>query len=214
MSVGRVISTVLLVVFFGFFGSSCGTLVYVPPDTSLAKGDNVVTIDKPYAEVWDRAVPQIGKSFFVINNMDRSSGLMNVSYTGDPEAFLDCGQIHADAQGQRADFPESRAEEAYWRPSGGLFPEHIYRKLSLDGRANIVFEQITPSSTKITVTARYVVTMVGVAQLGNGATFPEQGTATFNSGEQGRFSSENEESEVVCVANGRFERGILALIQG
>ncbi|WZB71892.1 hypothetical protein WJ968_09260 [Achromobacter xylosoxidans] len=57
-------------------------------------------VDKPIDEVWTKAVPAIGKQFFVINNLDKSSGLMNLSYSGSPEQYVDCG--HLNLQDQKA----------------------------------------------------------------------------------------------------------------
>ena len=41
-------------------------------------------------------VAGIGDSFFVINNLDKESGFINVSYSGDPCMFVDCGRVNSD----------------------------------------------------------------------------------------------------------------------
>lgn len=62
----------------------CGGKVdYIRPTTQLSTATNVKTIEKPQEIVWNASVPEIGKRFFVINNLDKSSGFMNISYTGD-----------------------------------------------------------------------------------------------------------------------------------
>ena len=77
-------------------------------------------VRQPFEEAWSRAIPQIGKSFFVINNIDKSSGILNVSYTGDPEKYVDCGTIHSELGVNRADFQVAKASQQWIGPGGGL----------------------------------------------------------------------------------------------
>ena len=56
---------------------------------------NTITVNKSKEEVWKELIPQIGKNFFVINNLDKESGIINISYSGDPERYIDCGEIYS-----------------------------------------------------------------------------------------------------------------------
>jgi len=69
-----------------------GRLEYRPPN-SIAPQQNSVEINKSKDAVWKIIVPAIGKNFFVINNLDKESGIINISYSGDPERYVDCGYI-------------------------------------------------------------------------------------------------------------------------
>jgi hypothetical protein len=185
--------------------AGCGSFQYTPPNDPPPLGSNSVVLDRSFDLAWARAIPQIGKSFFIINNIDKSSGLLNVSYSGDPEEFIDCGHIHESYGLQGADFPDARAEQTYMR--GGIIGVVISRKLVLDGRANLVFERLAPTSTRVTVTARYVLTMDGTV---SSSSVPTHETTAFSTGGKGSFG----ENGAVCVPNGDFERKILALVQG
>ena len=66
---------------------------YAPPSRAIAQNANVKVIKRSRDDVWSAAVPALGKQFFVINNIEKASGLMNVSYNGDPEKYIDCGRI-------------------------------------------------------------------------------------------------------------------------
>src|SRR5690554_3895515 len=93
-----------------------GKLDYHRPTTPVAM-QNEKVIKKSRDQVWDDAVPALGKQFFVINNLDKSSGLINVSYSGDPERYVDCGRINSyvkNARGERTyDFSASSAAQQY-----------------------------------------------------------------------------------------------------
>jgi hypothetical protein len=59
--------------------ASCmaGKLDYMRPMTTRHIDVSKI-INKPRDAVWNAAVPALGKQFFVINNMDRSSGFINL----------------------------------------------------------------------------------------------------------------------------------------
>lgn len=133
---------------------------YTPP-TGTAALNNSIVIDKGKDEVWKEIVPALGKTFFVINNLDKESGLINISYSGDPEKYVDCGRIHSlvsNLAGKRTyNFPASKAHQQYEILNNtGLW--NIVRKMDLDGRMNIIVEELGPKQTKITANARYVLT--------------------------------------------------------
>jgi len=64
-----------------------GNLKYVRP-TAYEKIEISKTIPKPRDTVWNSAVLQLGKQFFVIDHLDKASGFINLSYNGDPGLSL------------------------------------------------------------------------------------------------------------------------------
>jgi hypothetical protein len=42
---------------------------------------NEIVVAKPYTQVWDIMVKEIAKSFFVINNIDKESRIINISFS-------------------------------------------------------------------------------------------------------------------------------------
>ena len=198
--------------------SACaGKVDYIRPSTSVAVGANVKLIAKPRDAVWASAVPELGKQFYVINNLDKASGLINLSYTGDPERFIDCGRITSyvkNAQGERAyNFSGAKSQQSYeiMNPGAGLF--FIDRRMSLEGRVNVIFEEVGPSQTRVTANTRYVVQRQRVVR--NAANnFPQtlNDSVTFNSGGGSSFSSVGD-SIAECAATGALEREILEAIR-
>lgn len=200
------------------FVSGCaGKLDYVRPNTPDTPSANYKIIDKPREAVWNASVPELGKQFFVINNLDKSSGLINISYSGDPEKYIDCGRITSyvkNLRGERTyDFPGAKAQQSLEIMNGnGLFK--IDRKMSVDGRVNLVFEEVSPNRTKVTANTRYVVQR---QQTVSSATnnFPQSSSdsISFNSGGSASFPTGADGRASECLANGALEREILSTIK-
>lgn len=202
----------------GALSGCAGKVDYVRPTVQPSTSMNSKIIDKPMATVWKAALPELGKQFFVINNLDKSSGLINVSYTGDPEKYVDCGRITSyvmNARGKRTyDFPGARAQQSYevMEPANGLFV--IERKMSLDGRVNLVFEEVTPNQTRVTANTRYVVQR-DLSIRNAASNFPQarSDTISFNSGAGASFPFSSDGKATECVPTGELEREILQVIK-
>ncbi len=203
-----------------FVVGCAGKLDYIRPTIQTARSANVKVINKPREAVWNASVPELGKQFFVINNLDKSSGLINVSYTGDPEKYIDCGRVTSyvkNAQGERTyDFAAAKAQQSYevMNPSVGLF--FVERKMSLDGRVNLIFEEVSPNQTRVTANTRYVVQrQLTVQRAANSFPQSRSDTLSFNSGGSSSFpaASATDNRATECVATGELEREILSAIK-
>ena len=197
-------------------GCMAGKVDYSMPTTSPSDL-NSKTIEKSRDTVWSSSIPKLGKQFFVINNIDKSSGLINLSYSGNPENFIDCGRITSyvkNARGERTyDFAGSSANQSYeiMNPNGLFLLE---RKMSLEGRMNLIFEEIDQNSTKVTANTRYVITRQ-VTSRNIASNFPQSKTDTisFNSGERASFPANNDGRALICVSTGKLERDVLSQIE-
>lgn len=192
-----------------------GKLDYIRPDIN-AKISNEKTVDRPREQVWNSAVPALGKEFFVINNLDKSSGLINVSYSGDPEKFIDCGQISSHVSNLRGErtysFPGAAASKQYEMMNDGrLFI--INRKMELEGRVNLIFEEISPTKTKVTANTRYIVKRhIVVQNIGGGFPVTNADTLAFNTGASASFPAAKDGRATECVGTGKLEAEILKAI--
>jgi|SRR5690625_1450502 len=196
-------------------GCALGTTSYSPP-AAYGHIENEKIINRPIDEVWASAIPSLGKDFFVINNIDKDSGLINLSYNGNPEKYLDCGTVEAEvsnARGKRnyhfnAASPHQRYEIF---DQGMLFG--VTRKMDLNGRINLIFEEIDPSQTKATANVRYAVTKkVHATPVAGGYPLVFDDTITFDSNSSARFPGKEDE-QTRCVSNGKLEKEVLSLIQ-
>jgi len=191
-----------------------GKLDYVRP-TTISKQNNSVTISMSRDAVWNSAVPKLGKQFFVINNLDKSSGLINLSYSGDPESYVDCGRIISyvsNARGERTyDFPASKADQQYEVMSGNLFSLH--RKMSLEGRINLIFEELSPNETRVTANTKYVLSRtITVNGVSGGIPQTQNDSISFNSGRSATFAAVSDGRATECLSTGKLESEILQAI--
>ena len=204
----RIMNSLLCMMIF-LIGCS-GQNEYKPPTTPPVLS-NSITVDKSKDDVWKEIVPALGKTFFVINNLDKDSGLINISYSGDPEKYVDCGRLHSyvkNLAGERTyDFPASKAYQQYEiMDKNGLF--QFTRRMNLEGRMNIIIEEIDANQTRVTANTRYVVTKSGSStNAGEGIPRSFSDTITFNSGQKGTFPQ-----GTICQCNGNFEQEVLSLL--
>jgi hypothetical protein len=109
---------------------------------------NSITIEKSKDVVWKELIPEIGNAFWVINNLDKESGLINISYIGDPIKYIDCGSMKfeiTNARGTRAyEFQGASANEIFETMDHGVYlgsdKSHRSRINSRSDEANGKFE--------------------------------------------------------------------------
>ncbi len=174
-------------------------------------------IDKSREAVWNAAVPELGRQFFVINTIDKNSGLVNVSYAGDPEKYVDCGEMSAfvkNARGERNyDFPVARANVTHELITDGIWLK-VDRTMELEGRMNLVFEEVGPNQTRVSANTRYVVKRVLAVVDVNGRQDRIADSVSFNSNSSGQYPTPPGAKEgITCVPTGVLEREVLSVIR-
>jgi len=185
---------------------------YTPPSASLSTAANFKEVDKSKEEVWNELITGLSGQFFVINNMDKSSGFINVSYSGDPERYVDGGELYFKVTNLRGTreyrFPASQANSQYEIFENGILST-VNRSLNLEGRMNVVVSEVNSQKTRVTVHTRYVLTANGFMQAvtGQSATIPSQ-TITFDTGNEGRTSAGH-----IFRPTGELEDSVLALVK-
>ena len=170
----------------------------------------------PFDTTWRALVSHLSETSFVIDNIDKASGLITLSFSV-PEAgsALDCGQWSLwvkNLRGRRdyayagaADFARYEAVNA-----GNLYTHE--RRMTLSGKMNIFATALDDTSTRVKVTVRYVPAISMTA-----STFeldmnfnrrPPQtvnDTSSFNTGQEGQFTH----GLTTCRAKGTLERSLL-----
>lgn len=160
-------SLMLIWMLNGCAATATSRFEYTPPDQIEVQ--NEVVSEKNFEVVWDRLVKELAKSFYVINNIEKESRIINLSFATDhPEEFVDCGTSHRT-------FKHGRTEETYdypvagssaYRIAGGRAGDFanfqvissVQRRSSLEGRANIY---VAPegAGARVAVNCRYVLTV-------------------------------------------------------
>lgn len=199
-----------------FIVGCTGHLKYYSPNDIIPQ-KNSVEINKNKDEVWKIIVPTLGKNFFVINNLNKESGIINISYNGDPEKYVNCGYIESyvmNARGKRTyNFPAAAAHQTYEimdMKRGELF--FVNRRMSLDGRMNLIIEEIGPNKTLVTISTRYILTKsITVSDVQHhSSSFSD--TISFNTNQSNRFPTSGSHPGTFCQANGNLEKEVLLLL--
>ena len=181
------------------FGCGIGKISYYEAK-GIKNTDNSIFLKESKDKVWVKLIDGIGKSFFVINNIEKDSGLINISYGDDPCRFISCGTLNSyvlDVQGKRN----------YKFPAciGNLFI--IRRWITLDSRASIIVQKRN-NGTLVKVNAKYVV-------IKNAKIYDPSYRLIRTELSNIKFNSNGGESfpnGLKCYANGQFEKMILDIV--
>lgn len=189
-------------------GCATSSATYNPPDVS-GRIANSKQVDKPFDQLWDSLVRQLSSDFFVINNIDKSSRLINLSFSSStPSKYIDCGRTirkFSDARGEQV-FDYATADSAKFQastPQGTTL--NVTRGTRLEGRSNIY---IAPHSagSEVSVNTKYVlqVTMSATDPLGRPA-----GTLTTPIDFSTKQPSTSGTDNATCKSIGAIEQTIL-----
>lgn len=231
--------SLLLIVLLALTG--CATIGswefdHTNPTSGKYQVENEKYVDSNPEDVWNSLVKELAKTYFVINNIDKESRIINVSFsTQDPENYIDCGSsivtttipscdpdkgFHtynydtAESNSYKVGFTLKQGFHQY--PSTAKF----IRSTELEGRMNIY---VAPkgSGTLVTVNCRYIF----VSRVSQRYTNYSMACVPFASGtERGdgpwkcSFNSKTEgncdwDGPLKCLSKGILEKEILVLIK-
>lgn len=228
----RVVIPPLIVLMAGCAVAGTSSFSRVP--ASPTQVQNEVLIDKPFEETWDQLVKGLAKSFYVINNIEKASRIINVSFsTESPEQFIDCGKSKCTYErgNDRQEYVYDIASSSSYRIADkagayGQFPvtHHLNRATSLEGRVNIYMAP-KGDKTVVSVNSRYIFT---VRVSGNSVVENAYGTPvnylpipsssrnlSFNTNQQVSvdLGSPQAPDYVTCYSTGKLEGDILNLVR-
>jgi len=193
---------------------------YVPPTTSL-EVDNAKTFPVSYDKTWKAVVAHLSETSFVIDNIDKDSGLITVSFAmDDAQKAIDCGQWTSwvkNMRGRRDYSFDGAAPYAKYESLDKSTLMTLERNLSLSGKFNILVTEPTEESSRIKVTTRYVPTVkLKVTPLAFDSNFQRVQPRTFtesfsfNTGQEAQLPG----AQTVCRSKGFLEAQILEGISG
>lgn len=188
---------------------------YTPPSTTL-QVDNARDFSAPYDKTWKAVVAHLSDTSFVIDNIDKDSGLITVSFSvSDPRTAVDCGGWTywvKNLRGRRDYNNDAAAPYAQYEvlQSGTL--TNIERSAALAGKFNILVTSPTEQTSRVKVTARFVQNLsFKVTPLALDSNFRRVGPLTFNesigfnTGQEGQISG----GQTVCRSKGKLESEVL-----
>lgn len=133
------------------------------------KNQNEIVVNKPFETVWSELIRQLSKSFYVINNVEKESRLINVSFSTDtPENYIDCGtteRTFKKGSVLEAYVYDTAADSSYKngrKPNNSAnitVVDYIQRQTDLSGRINIFVAPVSDNKTEVNVNTKYVFTV-------------------------------------------------------
>jgi len=208
---------------------------HVPAGTYTFENEKIV--QKPFDEVWDGLVRELVKSFFVINNIEKASRIINVSFfTDNPEDYIDCGKtertFHRSNEHRHYHY-DTAASTSFKRAgsrSGGPLAYYVStllvnRQAVLEGRINIYVAPCN-GGTQVSVNCRYIwnINITGTVfvedQYGTPVTQkpmqPSSAKCSFNTRTKGKFNArdpKNPELHITCISKRKIEKDLLDLVK-
>ena len=217
MKLKKLIYSVTLSLLLSINISGCSTSMNYTPPLEVRESTTVILRD-PFEAAWTNSVRGLGGSIFVMNNIVKDSKIINLSYIGDPEKYVDCGHIAisvSEGIGTTTyQFPEAR-RSVQFKLARGFNTSIIDRDMSLEARINILFEEVDKNETSVKVIVRYMVTRTGTQTVtdhfnNRTSTVPLPPLSlSFNTGES---ASVKGESSLTCRATGEMEKALITLL--
>ena len=128
--------------------SACTVLTqqgtYTPPDLSNV-GNYSETIDKNFDETWTAVIDFVSTSSFAIDNFEKDSGLITLSFgASDHSRYIDCGIFTSTGlitfNGKYVDYMSGVSNQGS----------------ALSGQMNISIRSVSEGKTNVRVNARYI----------------------------------------------------------
>ncbi len=118
---------------------------YVPPNIDDTNFKSSVITDKNFEETWTTVIDFVNDSFFKIENLEKDSGLITLSFgSKEAENFIDCGYFEYTLFFTGEEFKGSYIDYA----KSGLLA-------MLKAKMNINIRKIDNKSTKISINTNY-----------------------------------------------------------
>ena len=119
---------------------------YDPPNIDDTNFKNSLITNKDFEETWTSLVDFVNDSFFKIENLDKDSGLLTLSFgSKDAEKFIDCGDFEYTLFFTGEEFKGSYIDYV----KSGLLAV-------LDAKMNINIQKIDNETTKISINTNYL----------------------------------------------------------
>ncbi len=196
---------------------------------------NKIVVKKPFSQVWDKLVKGLAKSFYVINNIEKESRIINISFSSNsPENYINCGRtIRTYEKGMESKrYEYDVAASSNFKVARGkagqygqyLVTQYVNRITSLEGRVNIyVAPDQEKRRTQLSVNTRYILTVdiSGYSSVQNALAVelnrevftPRKYTHTFNTNQPNRINwgTMTSSHNATCNSTGQLEYDILEL---
>lgn len=135
----------------------------------------MVLIEQDYDTAWKALIDHLSQSSFAIDNFEKDSGLITLTFSASPDRYVECGDWNV--QGS-ALIPAFQGSYVQWLEK--------HTSVSLSGKMNVSVYKMAETVTRIRINARYVLTSTYM-----GGDKPITNTWTFDSGSSASIAVNN-----------------------
>lgn len=192
-----------------------GRLAYTGPAPATAWQPES-TVARGFEQVWAQAVSRYPARGFTIARADKAQGVLTLAYAAAPDAYLDCGRVESvvytprDRVKRVYQFPAASGHQVYEQLLRGNIYD-VQRDLGLQATIDIKLQRQGRRHTQAVVGAQYQLTRT--VQISNATHRPyEPVTDTITLSTRSQAAFPGLESATRCVATGRLEREVLAVL--
>ena len=185
------------------------------------KVSNQAVLDEDFDVVWEKLISGLSSEFFVINNVEKASGLITLDFsTSTPERFVDCGNVTRTYGDESNTFALAGDSSFKYDETVGVnvARKRVTRNTDLSGKINVHVAEV-PDGTRVTVNARYIwsVELGGTYEMaGSLASGPTQALQRSNFSKSFNTNSvagPDADLDFTCGATGELEAMILDLVR-
>jgi hypothetical protein len=174
--------------------------------------DNSTVFPNSFETVWASAIASLTEKSFVLDTLSKDSRIITFSFSSlDPGEYLDCGQLTyintggIDGNGAKS-IPGTAPMAELLVSTGMPRPAPARRTARLEGKANIIFSEEETRKTRVTVLARYVMSVRTETVAPGKVPYQKQGSVTLTTGQEGMHDGDE---MTKCVSRYVLERTIL-----
>ena len=156
----------ILLSLLAFTATGCASqtsLSYLDPTPQEAANTQIFGAD--INKVWDAAIKSIGEQFFVLDNIEKDSKIITLSFSVDnPEEYIDCGLLTYDNSGGmsgngQTSFAGAAKYATFLRSDGTPHPKLFERRTKLEGKVNIIFSTEGKNKTRAIINSHDIMSI-------------------------------------------------------
>lgn len=155
----------------------------------------------------------LAESFFVINNIEKDSGIINLSFTAnEPQLYVDCGTatLTVNDTSHTINFAQNAQYPYVYEQGIHSFVGHTNRYVLLSGRINVYVKVVDDHNTRASANSMYVLS-------GNIERFTNTGQLYQRRPISDSFSSKspsmNTDGGVACQSTGELESAVIYMAE-
>lgn len=202
MRIRTAVTTLMLTGVAGCAAPEAPELGYLPPSGRPPVERSAFVQQQPWL-VWGNILDHLQQQGARVTDLDEAGGTLVMTYSGDPEPYVDCGWIVTYERDDLERLPAAESDASFRRRRDGEVVT-LERDLRLDARVDV---QVEPSGEDAIVrTDSFYVLTKTIASTETEQPLHAE-TISFQSGQSGAFSSGTE-----CQPTGELERPVFGAL--